>query len=443
MTPGQFGGLISVYMMAVIFVFILIYQEARHTRCHFNLFFSLLYLFTFYFGFPLTCLLIFQFDVAAVPAEFLLYALLAATAFYAIYYVSYKTRLGLPQRHAPFFTVNRLESHFTWLLLAVVSVGTLVIFFLQNGFLLFTLDSYSQIFSKNEVSAVALKRFFYFFIPAMLVVYFLKQNVRAWWFFLASTVIFGILTYITVGGTRANLFVACALFLFIGMVRGWITLWMLIIAGSCSIVGMFWLALKRYGFDINGSELFYTFLYLTRDTFSPWENLGSLLQNYNEIDFQGIAPVIRDFYIFIPDWLWPERSEITWNTAKYFSIKLLDNYSVTISPTLIGSLIVMGGAGFIVPGAIVVGLIVKWFDWLYKQAQRESNRYKTAILQSFCFGAIFNIIVLVREGLDSFFSRMVFFGLVFCICLVVAKLLYWLFDAAGLIISPGGTCRDL
>ena len=116
---------------------------------------------------------------------------------------------------------------------------------------------------------------------------------------------------------------------------------------------------------------------------------------------------------------------------------------MTISPTLIGSLIVMGGAGFIVPGAIVVGLIVKWFDWLYKQAQRESNRYKTAILQSFCFGAIFNIIVLVREGLDSFFSRMVFFGLVFCICLVVAKLLYWLFDAAGLIISPGGTCRDL
>ncbi len=62
-------------------------------RFNFNVFFSLLYLLTFYFGFPLTCLLVFQFDVEVVPVEFLLQALLAATAFYAIYYVTYKVRL--------------------------------------------------------------------------------------------------------------------------------------------------------------------------------------------------------------------------------------------------------------------------------------------------------------------------------------------------------------
>jgi hypothetical protein len=95
-----------------------------------------------------------------------------------------------------------------------------------------------------------------------------------------------------------------------------------------------------------------------------------------------------------------------------------------------------GGDGrrwFILPGAVVVGLIIKWFDWLYLRGNEETNRYKAAILHSFCFGAIFNMIVLAREGLDSFVSRVVFFMVVFGICLLLAKLLYWLFDSAGLV----------
>ncbi|MGL5387157.1 MAG: ECA oligosaccharide polymerase [Enterobacterales bacterium] len=436
MTLAQFGGLFVVYLIGALFVLFLTYQEFRRVRFNFNVFFSLLYLLTFYFGFPLTCLLVFQYDVAVVPVEFLLYAILSATSFYAIYYVSYKTRLRkrTNQQHKPVFTMNRVETHITWILLALVAIGTVGIFFMQNGFLLFKLNSYSQIFS-SDVSGVALKRFFYFFIPAMLVVYFLKQDLRAWFFFLAATVAFGILTYLIVGGTRANIIIAFSLFLFIGVVRGWITLWMLAVAGVFGIVGMFWLALKRYNLDIsNGFEAFYAFLYLTRDTFSPWENLALLLQNYDKIDFQGLAPIVRDFYVFIPAWLWPGRPDLVLNTANYFTWEVLDNHSgLAISPTLIGSLVVMGGVLFIPLGAIVVGLIIKWFDWLYELGKSEQNRFKAAILQGFCFGAVFNIIVLAREGVDSFVSRVVFFCIIFGTCLVLAKLLYWLFDAAGLI----------
>ena len=93
MTLAQFGGLFVVYLVSLTFILTLTYQEFRRVRFNFNVFFSLLYLLTFYFGFPLTCLLVFQFDVEVVPVEFLLYALLSATAFYAIYYVTYKTRL--------------------------------------------------------------------------------------------------------------------------------------------------------------------------------------------------------------------------------------------------------------------------------------------------------------------------------------------------------------
>ncbi len=66
--------------------------------------------------------------------------------------------------------MNRVETHLTWVMLMTIALVSVAIFFMHNGFLLFKLQSYSQIFSA-EVSGVALKRFFYFFIPAMLVVF--------------------------------------------------------------------------------------------------------------------------------------------------------------------------------------------------------------------------------------------------------------------------------
>lgn len=436
MSQLQFSGLLVVWLLSTLFIATLTWFEFRRVRFNFNVFFSLLFLLTFYFGFPLTSVLVFRFDVGVAPPEILLEALLSATCFYAVYYVTYKTRLRSVKETAPrraLFTMNRVETHLTWVMLMTIALVSVGVFFMHNGFLLFKLQSYSQIFSA-EVSGVALKRFFYFFIPAMLVVFFLRQDSKAWLFFLVSTVAFGILTYMIVGGTRANIIIAFAIFLFIGIIRGWISLWMLAAAGVFGIVGMFWLALKRYGLNVAGDEAFYTFLYLTRDTFSPWENLALLLQNYDKIDFQGLAPIVRDFYVFIPTWLWPDRPGVVLNTANYFTWEVLNNHSgLAISPTLIGSLVVMGGTWFILPGAVAVGLIIKWFDWLYALGNRETNRYKAAILHSFCFGAIFNMIVLAREGLDSFVSRVVFFMVVFGICLLLAKLLYWLFESAGLI----------
>ncbi|MBK4784412.1 MAG: O-antigen assembly polymerase [Pantoea sp. Pent] len=431
----QFSGLLVVYLFSLGFILTLTWREFKRVRFNFHLFFTLLFLLTFYFGFPLTSVLVFRFNVSVVPADYLLQALLAATSFYAIYYVSYKVRLRPAQAapRKPWLTMNRVETHLTCLLLALVAVGTVTVFFMHNGLLLFRLSAYNQIFS-SEVSGVALKRFFYFFIPAMLIRYFLHPTQRQWLLFLLITVAFGLLTYALVGGTRANIIIAFALFLFIGITRGWITLWMLVGAGVMAIGGMFWLALRRYNLDVVGDEAFYTFLYLTRDTFSPWENLALLLQNYDKIDFQGLAPIWRDFYVFIPGWLWPDRPSMVLNSANYFTWEVLNNHSgLAISPTLLGSLLIMGGAGFIPLGAIAVGLLMKGFDSLYQQGREAGNRYSGAILQSFCFGAVFNMIVLAREGLDAFGSRVVFFCLIFAACVGLAKLLFWLLARAGLI----------
>lgn len=437
MSGGQFAGLALVYLLSLFFILTLMVKEFRCERFNFHLFFSLLFVLTFYFGFPLTTLLVFVFHQQVVEPLYLLQALLSATCFYGIYYTTYKIRLT--RRPATtvtgFFAMNRLETHIFSGLLIVVALVSLGIFFAHNGLLLFRLTSYSQIFS-SQVAGVALKRFFYFFIPGMLVIYFLKPTLRQWLLFLAVTVAFGLLTYMVVGGTRANIIIAFALFLFIGISRGWITLSMLLFAGAMAVVGMFWLALRRYNLSVTGAEAWYTFLYLTRDTFSPWENLGLLLSHYHQLEFQGPAPIWRDFYVFIPSWVWPERPLTILNSANYFTWEILDNHSgLAISPTLIGSLVVMGGVWALIPGALAVGLIIKWFDSLYHRAQTESNRFTAAMINSFCFGAVFNMIVLAREGLDAFGSRVVFFALIFFLCLCGAKVIFWFLQRAGLVKS--------
>ncbi|QYM93219.1 ECA oligosaccharide polymerase [Dickeya zeae] len=437
MTEWAFFGLWLVWLGGGGMVLWLCGREFRRWRFNFNVLFSLLYLLTFYFGFPLTAVLAFRFGVETASPLNLLQAQLSATAFYAIYYVSYKTRLWpvSPSSRLLPLTMTRLEVGLTSGLLALVALSTAAVFFANNGLLLFKLSSYSQIFSR-DVIGVALKRFFYFFIPAMLMWYFLHQTRRAWLIFLLATVTFGGLTYLLVGGTRANIIIAFALFLFIGLQRGWITLWMLIAAGGSGIVAMFWLALKRYGLDVHGDEAFYTFLYLTRDTFSPWENLATLWQHLDEITLQGLAPIVRDFYVFIPTWLWPERPALILNSANYFTWEVLNYHAgLAISPTLLGSLLIMGGPLLIPPGAVAIGLLIKGFDRLYHYGRQVENRYLSAVSQAFCFGAVFNLIVLVREGVDAFVSRLVFFCLIFAACLFVAKLLYWLLLRAGVVVN--------
>ncbi|VDR30565.1 putative common antigen polymerase [Raoultella terrigena] len=174
MTLMQFSGLLVVWLLSSLFIASATYFEFRRVRFNFNVFFSLLFLLTFFFGFPLTSILVFRFDVSVAPPEVLLETLLVSVCFYAVYYVTYKTRLrssAHASQRRPLFTMNRVETHLAWMILLAVALLCVGIFFAHNGFLLFRLNSYSQIFS-SEVSGVALKRFFYFFIPAMLVVYF-------------------------------------------------------------------------------------------------------------------------------------------------------------------------------------------------------------------------------------------------------------------------------
>ena len=89
----------------------------------------------------------------------------------------------------------------------------------------------------------------------------------------------------------------------------------------------------------------------------------SRLLAYDKIEYQGLMPIIRDFYVYIPKTVWAERPDLIVNTANYYTWEVLNYYAgLAISPTLIGSFYIMGGFPLICLGAVICGLIIKGFD---------------------------------------------------------------------------------
>lgn len=420
----EYSLLSGFYMLSAWLMLALCYIAYKRTPFSFHLLFSLIYFITFYLGFPLSLILALSFDVVLPNIESLVLTLSSALLGYLIYYVIYHVSLlsgTYTRQQAVEFSWKfaKFEAKMTACLLAGIAIVSLITFISMNGFLLFKLTQYSQIFS--AAVGVALKRFFYFFIPALLIVFFLYNNKKAWISFLICGVGFGLLSYLAVGGTRANIALAFVLFFFIGIYKRYLSFKWLVVAGVAMIGAMFILALVRYDLNVSGKEALFAFLYLTRDTFSPWENVALILEK--PIEYQGLMPIIRDFYVYIPKGLWLDRPDYILNTANYFTWEILGNFSgLAISPTLLGSFYIMGGFPMIGLGMALIGLLINGFDRFLEYGRTHINGSSSAIIQAYCFANSFNIIVLVREGVDAFFSRLSFFSAIFVLCWAIA---YW------------------
>ncbi|MDG6273302.1 ECA oligosaccharide polymerase [Glaesserella parasuis] len=409
------AGLILFYVIAISVLVWIIQRDYRQQGFSFHLLFSGIYLITFFGGFPFSMTMAGLFEYRLPVVSMLWNVLAIALGGYLIYYVSYLYIGRNKQIPRYAVEVKSLADLTAWILMMIAILSLLGFMLLNQGLLLFKLEKYSHIFSA-QVSGVALKRFFYFFLPALLIWFFLKPTKESWWLFLVAGMTFGVLSYLAVGGTRANLALAFVMFMLLGYLRRFLSFKWLVRAGLLTVIAMFLLALWRYRLNVQGSEAFYTFLYLTRDTFSPWENVAKIMDA--EIEFQGLMPIVRDFYVYIPQSLWEERPDIVWNTANYFTKSVLGNFSgLAMSPTLLGSFYIMGGIPMIAIGMAVVGGFIRIFDNFFAYGKNS------AVIQSYCLANLFNLIVLIREGIDAFISRFCFFSVIFVFAYIVAYLI--------------------
>ncbi|MFK5238060.1 ECA oligosaccharide polymerase [Glaesserella parasuis] len=409
------AGLILFYVIAISVLVWIIQRDYRQQGFSFHLLFSGIYLITFFGGFPFSMTMAGLFEYRLPVVSMLWNVLAIALGGYLIYYVSYLYIGRNKQIPRYAVEVKSLADLTAWILMMIAILSLLGFMLLNQGLLLFKLEKYSHIFSA-QVSGVALKRFFYFLLPALLIWFFLKPTKESWWLFLVAGMTFGVLSYLAVGGTRANLALAFVMFMLLGYLQRFLSFKWLVRAGLLTVIAMFLLALWRYRLNVQGSEAFYTFLYLTRDTFSPWENVAKIMDA--EIEFQGLMPIVRDFYVYIPQSLWEEHPDIVWNTANYFTKSVLGNFSgLAMSPTLLGSFYIMGGIPMIAIGMAVVGGLIRIFDNFFAYGKNS------AVIQSYCLANLFNLIVLIREGIDAFISRFCFFSVIFVFAYIVAYLI--------------------
>ncbi|WP_373819449.1 ECA oligosaccharide polymerase [Glaesserella sp.] len=423
------------YLFSLFLLWRFMFRDYTRQGFSFHLLFSFIYGVIFFGGFPLSMIMVFGFEHQLQATHILFTVFASVLIAYLIYYGFYayfplpigkQTTSQLPSQFAKF------DAKLTACLLLFITIVTMGLFvYLNQGFLLFKLEKYHQVFS-SSVEGVPLKRFFYFFIPGLLILYFLNQSRKTWWAFLIVGLSLGMLSYLAVGGTRGNMAFAFALFLLIGLDQGYLTIKRLLFAGIAAVVVMFFLALARYKLTVSGTEAILTFLYLSRDTFSPWENFAQILAS--PIEYQGLMPIVRDFYVFIPSSIWAERPDITWNTANYFTKEVLNNYSgLAMSPTLLGSFYIMGGFPMMAIGMAAIGVMLKLFDALFAFAKASADIGRSAIINAYCWGNIFNLVVLVREGSDGFFSRFVFFSMVFLACCILARMIRHFYQQKGTI----------
>ncbi len=82
--------------------------------------------------------------------------------------------------------------------------------------------------------------------------------------------------------------------------------------GRAGIVGMFWLALKRYGMNVSGDERSIRFS-ISLATPSRRGRIWVAVAELRQHRLPGPGSNCPRFYVFIPSWLWPGRPSMVLN----------------------------------------------------------------------------------------------------------------------------------
>lgn len=387
----------------------------------FNVFFMFLIFVVLLLGPAITFVLNIYFDVPISNGEHIHKTFSYMSMFMIFYFL---TSVALPSRvvfHKA-VSIRNLEVKIMGWVLLCIGAGSLVLFLSLNGFLFFTIENYDEVFS-NEIKISWVRKFFYFFYPSVIIFYFLsKRSFRNLNVFLFYSMGFGILSFLAVGGSRANIAIAIMLYFIIGIYDRHIKLRYAFMALPILTVLMSLLALVRYGFYPESMIL--NIISLAKGTFSPWENIVQIVSVEPGIEYQWLWPFIRDFYQYFPKSLWLENSDTIWNTGNYLT-KVIMGYSdsLVFSPTVLGSLIIIGGVYGVIIGACAIAIILWLLDVIYFNASRyiRSNGSKYSfgvLLLTYCFCMIFYVIGLTRDGVDGFFSRVTFFTFWYLIALI-------------------------
>ncbi|WP_152044353.1 WzyE family oligosaccharide polymerase, partial [Enterobacter hormaechei] len=159
------------------------------------------------------------------------------------------------------------------------------------------------------------------------------------------------------------------------------------------------------------------------ESFSPMHAVlninDALTKNYFEIQYA--TTFLNEFSIIIPRFLWEGKPINVYNNGYFYTAEILGlDTNLTMSPTFLGSCLIMFGQTFYWIGGILCGLIIFIFD---KIISSSKTRYMKLLLLSsigylffwvqdgfevYCYVLIkFGIIMMIMYAFNSFMSSLI------------------------------------
>lgn len=405
-------------MLVIIIIFLLLFSfyfaRIQHAGIHYYIF--LLFFSLCHFSYFLSKRYLLDENLTNIEHSILVKAILSFIVISMSYlFVSFFDRRKSQYRTKSFDFDNKKIICIIFFFLYMLGV---FLYVMKNG-ISFGSDYNSRI-SKNAGGGIAII-LMYSYVPCILVLYSIYNTKAGLYLSLIFCISFGLLYYFVIGGSRNLLGAGVFVLVYMAVVQKHLSLKKVVVV---SIFGFFSLvSMEVYRYSNNISDVVDYFssgdfknLSFIFESFSPMfavENISNAIST-NTVQPQWLKTFFNEFGILIPRFLWPDKPLNVFNNGYFYTSEILKiNTNLTMSPTLLGSFIIMFGNVFYwVPG-IITGFIIYIFDNRLRYS--KSNFTKMAILSS--IGYLF---FWVRDGFEVYCYVIIKFWM----AIILARFIY-------------------
>jgi hypothetical protein len=301
--------------------------------------------------------------------------------------------------------------------LGMLSLASIAIFIAIKGISIGN-SSYER---RYEISRGAGPLIFFFpsFLPAAASLMYRARRFRGFlgWAFVSVAV--GFTTYLALAGYR-QILMACMLTAAVIAVRkGYVSRRMLVPFMITGLISILALSFLRYAgeddsvFDTRGAA---ASAYLQGDVFPIIAPLR-IYEFTETAERPGIEIVTNALGLYIPRFLWPKKPDIMQDAAGYYTQEVRGyGRGVTLSPTVIGEGLLVGGTWCVYLFLALGGVIVALLNEVHERTRSRIVFFNILAFQYSCF-------FFLREGLSILALRVVFLIFFVAVCKAIKSLI--------------------
>lgn len=422
---------IACLIIPFVFLFILVILIKREgDLLSFFSVYSLCYWVVFFLGIPIYFILETQFYFSPYDYKSIYNGLLISIVGYFIFYVSYKTKLFKDIKSNISIGLSLVTIKIFAYLCIISTIIATFSYAIKNGGLVLLNSSGYEARLESNLGGGLFTIFFPMFILGLSILFYLKPSRLNWYKLFIIGISIGSLIFVAIGGARMNIALFICVFVVVGYKYNIIPKSIFFLSPFvivCLLTGMAFL--RDSG---NADDKVFIFLIYLMNSFSPFDALNNINDYYlNGGLLPGFTVIYQQTLLLLPRFIFPDKPEMIMNVGNFYTQEILNYKSnLTMSPTINGSYILVGGYSALAIGSFLLGKFIRFLDrqLYYKGFFCVNNNQQPQV----CFRAglysfyIFYMFNLVRESLDIFMvSRIIIpffiFTMLFFISIILTK----------------------